>query len=321
MKKMTENNKPLIVNINQNSLDDGPGIRSVIFFKGCPLSCVWCQNPETQNIGFEIKYQKENCIKCQNCTVKCPTNAFNMKNEPFFDFSLCNHCFNCLKSCPAQVFEQVGKYYEIDELMKNFISNKPFYKNSGGGVTLSGGEPLLFPNYIDILVDRLHKEEISIVLETCGYFKIDDKLIQILKKIDIIYFDIKIMDSALHKDSCGIDNRLILHNFKKLIEDEIVSLPMNKEILKALEIGPKKPYLIPRTPLIPKLTTHKKNLKSIDELYKKYNIRLIGLLEYNPLWEKKSEELGKKVDYHHNSWMGADKIKEMMSFFNDYTII
>jgi len=313
---------PLIVNINQNSLDDGPGIRSVIFFKGCPLNCVWCQNPETINPKQELIFQPDSCINCQPCNVSCRIDSFHYKeNNLRISRELCNQCnldFQCSQQCPAEVFEKAGKYYKISDLVKIIRSNRIFYNNTGGGVTLSGGEPLLFPKYTRQLVEELRKENISVCIETSGQFKMNDDINFILRNSDLIYYDIKTIDSNRHRKYCGAENKRIISNFNKIISDINPILPVSKKWLDFKNIKHKRPILIPRTPLIPDITTTQENLLQTAEFFKKNGIKLINLLVYNPLWHNKAKSLGKTVYYTRKKWMNEEELQLVRDIFNDF---
>jgi pyruvate formate lyase activating enzyme len=319
--------KPLIVNINQNSLDDGPGIRSVIFFKGCPLSCTWCQNPEAQNTHQELIYQPRSCIHCNPCRIQCPTQAFtyNKSNHNLFlDRKRCNLCFDCATQCPADVFKIAGKYYDITQLVEIIKSNKIFYDNTGGGLTLSGGDPLLFPEYVRTLIDEIHALGINICIETAGLFKINEDVKTILENVDLIYFDIKIFDSNLHKKYCGVENSVILDNFKRIIIDFKADLPTSKKALNFKNRFQnhnepnRKPILIPRIPLIPEITATPANLSQIIQFLKDYNIKLIDLLAYNPLWLNKCETLEIEKKYIRDTWMSKDELAFIRNLFKDF---
>ncbi|MHA1673318.1 MAG: glycyl-radical enzyme activating protein [Promethearchaeota archaeon] len=313
---------PLIVNINQNSLDDGPGIRSVLFFKGCSLDCVWCQNPETKNSRQELIFQPDSCINCNPCTVNCSDNSFHYKLDNLrISWEICNQCnidFQCSEQCPADVFEKAGKYYEISDLVKIITSNRIFYNNTGGGVTLSGGEPLLFPKYVRRLVEGLKKENINICIETAGQFVFNDDTEFILRNSDLIYYDIKLIEPVLHQKYCGIENERIIFNFKTIISDINPILPKNKQTLDFKKIKHERPILIPRIPLIPDISATEDNLLLSAEFFKNNGIKLIDLLEYNPLWHNKAESLGKKVEYARKKWMDEGELKLVRDIFIDF---
>ena len=164
---------PLILDIKGNSLDDGPGIRSVIFFKGCPLSCVWCQNPEGKNAKTEISFDQEKCIGCDSCKDVCETGALNRENPFFIDRNLCSFCFKCIDVCPSSALEKIGCEMEVDQIIEQVKRDVPFYQSSHGGVTFSGGEATLFIKFTSQLARELKALNIHVLLETCGYFNYD----------------------------------------------------------------------------------------------------------------------------------------------------
>jgi pyruvate formate lyase activating enzyme len=306
---------PYIVDIKDNSLDDGTGIRSVVFFKGCPLSCVWCQNPEAQNPHQELVFEAEKCIHCApSCYVHCPNDAFDYTNMVLLR-EKCQLSWNCVESCPANVFSVAGKRYDIDKLVQRFSSNIVFYQNSNGGVTLSGGEPMLYPEYTLKLIQELRKKNIDIAIETCGLFNLNELSKQILDQIQYIYFDVKLVNAEKHKQYCGIDNTQILQNLKNLIEEDLVILPEHKTIL---ENAATKPYLIPRIPLIPEIVSSPENLRDIALLLRNLNVKLIDLLPYNPLWIKKTNTLGHNVEYNRETWMSSEEKSVAAEFFKGF---
>lgn len=326
---MNETRRPLIVNINQNSLDDGPGIRSVIFFKGCPLRCVWCQNPEAQNLHQELIFQKNLCIHCEPCRVNCPIQAFRIDSKEkqlFLNRQLCNHCFDCTSQCPTDVFKIAGKYYEIAELVEIIKDNLVFYKNSGGGLTLSGGEPLIFPEFIEQLVQEVRKLGVNICIETAGLFNLSENITKIFQMVDLIYFDIKIYNSIDHKRYCGVDNSIILQNFEKLIYDLKFDLPETKDALNFKNLNElasyhnKTPILIPRIPLIPEITDTPENLMNIRQFFQSHRIKLIDLMPYNPLWLDKCDTIGIDKKYFYNKWMSKSELASIRELFKDFLL-
>jgi len=289
----------LIVDIKRNALDDGPGIRTLIFFKGCPLSCVWCQNPEAKSSEQEISFDKEVCSFCGKCAEVCETNAINLDYKYRINREVCNFCGKCVNICPNHAYELVGKYYDIDDLIEIILKDKIFFKNSGGGVTLSGGEPTLHMNYVNKLLQKLKKQEIHVCLETCGYFNLSKFKEMILPYLDLIYFDLKLYDSVLHKKYCGVSNEIILQNFEYLINKSEVEL-------------------LPRIPLIPSITTDKKNLKSFAQFLKSNNINKVHLLPYNPLWLSKPEKIGVKLEYDHSEMLKSDQKEQIKTLFSEF---
>lgn len=267
---------PLILDIKGNSLDDGPGIRSVVFFKGCPLNCTWCQNPESQRTTAELSWDKEKCIGCGACVESCPEIALSENNPFFIDRDLCNACFKCVDVCPSNALQQIGKIMDVEEVIQEVLRYKSFFETSGGGVTLSGGEPTLFMDFSAILLKRLKGEGIHTLLETCGFFEMDRFEKVLLPWVDTVYMDIKIIDQADHKKYCGVSNVLILNNFLKL-----------NQLAASGKIS-----LLPRTPLIPNITDRRNSISELIWFYQTHMIKKAALLENNPIWINKCSQLG-----------------------------
>ena len=275
---------PLILEIKGNSLDDGPGIRSVIFYKGCPLSCVWCHNPESKKSVAEISFDAKMCIDCGACRDVCPEEALSHENRFYIDRSKCTLCFLCADACPSGALDRVGKAMSVEDILKKILPDKPFYETSGGGVTLSGGEPTIYMEFTSQLLKALKQQNIHTLLETCGYFDLDKFMDMLYPYIDTIYFDIKIIDTIAHKKYCGHSNEKILDNFKQL------SITAKKD----------GKVFLPRTPLIPDITDTEINIREIAALLKSLDITEAALLAYNPLWHEKSDKVGVE-DLYKNS--------------------
>lgn len=267
---------PLIINIKGNSLDDGPGIRTVIFFKGCPLSCVWCHNPESKQPGSEISFDKCKCIGCNSCVEQCRAGALSHDNRFFVDRSRCTLCFECTAVCPSTALSRTGIEISQEEIISRVIKDKPFYDTSGGGVTFSGGESTLYMEFLSGILAELKQKGIHNLIETCGLFNFDKFSKLILPYIDTVYMDIKILDTANHKYYCGVDNDIILANFIRLHE---LSFPEGFEI-------------VPRIPLIPGITDTIENLSSIALFLHTHCVREVQLLPNNPIWYDKCETIG-----------------------------
>ncbi len=304
---MSDPGTPLICDIKQNSLDDGPGIRTVIFFKGCPLSCSWCQNPEAKKVADQLAVQALKCIDCKTC-ITCLTGAVIRGPPVQVDRAMCNLCFQCIDACPAGVFKHAGRPADLEAIIKLARENKVFYRTSGGGMTLSGGEPLLFPRFVHALVQRIRAEGISIVLETCGSITFSPEILAILSNIDLVYYDVKLSDTALHQKHCGASNALVLENLKRLIEEGIVLLPESKDALdlKAHSFG--KPLLVPRIPLVPGITDDPKNLAGIASIFKDLSVKLIDVLPYNPIWVEKANTIGSATPGAVKNWMSREQL-------------
>jgi len=290
---------PLIVNIKRNSLDDGPGIRTVIFFKGCPLSCVWCQNPEAIAPIQEISFDGEDCINCERCLELCNQGAINFANPDRVDRTCCNLCGKCIEQCPNEALKFVGREYTIEEVVTIILKDKVFYKNSGGGVTLSGGEPTLHIPYLNQFLTALKKENIHVTLETCGYYNSEAFHDLILPYIDLVFFDLKIYDAAAHQQFCGVPNTQIRENFEELIRQ-------------------KKVEVMPRIPLIPTITATAENLTNWANYLSALGVKKIGLLPYNPLWLSKVSKIGTSAKYMRSSWLSKEEKTQIKRIFADF---
>jgi len=301
---MTNFKQPLITNIEGNSQEDGPGIRSVVFFKGCPLNCFWCHNPESKKAEAELWWDREKCIGCGECIKKCQERAISQDNPFFINRNICNLCFKCAEECPSKALHRVGEKMSIDEIVRKVLRYKPFFDTSDGGVTLSGGEPTLHIEFTSTLLKRFREESIHTLLETAGLFDFEQFKSLILPYIDMIFFDIKLFDSLQHERYCGVKNERILHNFI-LLKKEAVSGNFD---------------LIPRTPLIPGITDTKKNIQAIADFYKKYQVKNAVLLSNNPAWINKLEKLGQKDKFDNKNrirkFYNIEKKKKIQKLFS-----
>ena len=229
----------VIFDIERFATKDGPGIRTVIFLKGCHLRCQWCQNPESQLLNVEVMYDAKKCAACGRCIETCPNGA--IRTDSYFglltDSVTCVGCGICTEACYYDARKLVGKNYKISALMVEILKDKGFYENSGGGVTFSGGEPLLQSDFLMGVCQACGEAQIHRAVETCGNvpWKVFDKLIS---ELDLIFFDLKHIDPDLHKRYTGVTNELILDNLKKLsavFSPLIVRIPVIPGFNDALE--------------------------------------------------------------------------------------
>ena len=299
---------PLILEIKGNALDDGPGIRSVVFFKGCPLSCAWCHNPESKRAGAEIGFDAKTCVGCDTCVDICPESALSRDTPFFIDRSVCTLCFQCADACPSGALSRIGEAMSVNEIVATVIRDKPFYDNSGGGVTLSGGEPALFGEFTGALAEALKTRGIHILLETCGHFDPGRFFDWVYPWLDMIYFDIKLMDPNAHIRHCGVSNERILHNFKTLQKrSQAGGIPV-----------------LPRTPLIPGITDTTGNLEGIAGFLASLGVTQASLLPYHPLWHEKNLKIGIAADLQYNEsmarWYEKQDIERCRSVFEAFGI-
>lgn len=210
-----------VINIQKYSLHDGDGIRTTIFFKGCPLSCQWCHNPESQSFDCEVLFDAEKCVGCGYCTGACPKKAIEVCSSGIAqtDKSKCELCGTCLDYCVQNCREIAGKEYTVQELVKEALRDRMFYEQSGGGVTLSGGEVMMQNiDELELLCKKLHEEGIHLAIDTCG-FAPRENYQRLLPYVDVFLYDIKALDEEVHKQYTGQSNKLILENLEFLAQN------------------------------------------------------------------------------------------------------
>lgn len=267
---------PLIFAIHHFALDDGPGIRTTVFLKGCTLSCLWCHNPESISPGTEISFHADKCITCRYCLKACRFSAINMNTVERVDRTKCRACGACTDACPTLALKKMGVYYPPDLLVEELLRDRIFYEASCGGVTFSGGEPTLHMDYLSAVMKMLKQSGIHIALQTAGFFDLQQFNKKLLPYLDFIFYDIKFLDSGKHESWTGKDNKIILSNFLELTKQ-------NKKLI------------MPRIPLIPGITATKDNLLQIAEFIRSSGYDRYELLPYNAAGAVKRLTLGKHV--------------------------
>lgn len=257
--------EPLIFSIQHFCLHDGPGIRSLVFFKGCPLRCVWCQNVESWRAEAEIAFKSHLCIGCERCVKRCPAHAIAAPGQR--NAELCAGCFTCVETCPSGAMTRFGVRRTPEEVIVDLEPEFPLLRNSGGGMTLTGGEPMLFPEFAARLADLLCSEGIPVTLETCGLFNLK-RLRPLLAKLQLVLFDIKVFDGEQHRVLCGSDNLVIKENLRFLAE--------------AATRGDGPPVW-PRLPLVPGMTDGHANIRSWAGFLQDIGISSVTVLPYHPM--------------------------------------
>ncbi|MCL1974870.1 MAG: glycyl-radical enzyme activating protein [Firmicutes bacterium] len=262
----------LIGNIQHYSIHDGPGIRSTVFLKGCLLSCQWCHNPEEISMQAQLYWEKAKCLGCGDCINVCPCSALRLNNDSIdINENICEHCGVCAALCPSLALELLGKTMTVPEVLQVVKKDMLFYESSGGGVTLSGGEPLLQAEFAASLLHELQREGIHTVLDTSGYAPFE-QIAACASYTDLFLYDIKHLDAQFHQQLTGIDNTLILDNLHKLAE-------LGADI-----------WL--RTPVIPSFNDAVWHINAIGNLARKLGIKDVYLLPYHHLAQGKYEKLG-----------------------------
>ncbi len=298
--------KGIVFDIQNYAIYDGPGIRTIIFLKGCPLKCEWCQNPESQKLNPQISYFKEKCQLCEICVNACPNNALQLLNDEIKrDKALCITCGICSEKCPNQVMEIVGRNISVEEILEIVLKDKPFYENSSGGATISGGEPTMQINFLLDLLKALKKQGIHTAIETCGYFN-EDLIVELVKYVDLFLFDIKLIDNEKHKEFTGVFNEKILTNFSKIFS----------------KVGSER--ILTRIPLIPGVNTDVSTIRQIISFLHEieYNGQ-IHLMPYNKLTKTKYQKVGMGDLFKDMGDLTDENLNEITMLFeqNSYDVI
>lgn len=297
--------KALIFNVQKYNMYDGPGIRTLVFFKGCPLRCKWCANPEGLERKFQVMYKRNSCVDCGACTKVCPVGIHVMSNETGKHEVVrekdCIGCMECTKVCPNAALNIAGEVKTISELLKIIEEDVGFYDISGGGVTLGGGEVTAQPEAALNLLMACKREGINTAIETCGYTK-TETILKIAEYVDLFLFDLKHMDPVKHNELVGVSNELILTNMKELLHRRYnvkVRMPMLKGINdNKEEIDAVIKFLMP--------FRDDKNFKGID------------LLPYHKLGVNKYNQLDKEYPLEGDPSLSAEDLNRIEGWIKEY---
>ncbi|MDM8311492.1 MULTISPECIES: glycyl-radical enzyme activating protein [Clostridium] len=287
--------KSNIFNIQKFSIHDGPGIRTVVFFKGCPLHCLWCSNPESQSIHTQILWDMEKCVHCHLCETSCPAKSIDFKNEHFnFNHDTCTSCMTCINQCPKKALEYIGKIMTKEEVLSEVMKDYDFYEESGGGVTLSGGEVLMHHTFAEELLIELKNNRIHTALETTGYAS-SDVFQKVVNHADLLLFDIKHYNSAKHKKFTGVPNETIIENMKWAVSNGI--------------------EVIARIPVIPNANNSLNDASNFCKLLKEIGIKKINLLPFHQFGQKKYENLHMKYLMKDTKALHIEDIQDYLKVF------
>ena len=274
----------LIFNIQRFAIHDGPGIRTTIFMKGCPLSCWWCHNPEGICPSVELMWTRYKCIHCQSCVDICPNRALSFDEDRLMlDRTRCTFCGKCAQICPTTALKVVGKWVEEEDIFREIEKDMMYFDQSDGGVTFSGGEPLLQTDFLLQVLPKIKSHQIHVAIDTSGYTTKED-LEKILPYVDLFLYDLKMVDRAKHKENTGVENDITKENLRSLIS--------------------KKKHVIIRIPVIPGVNDSKSDTDEFIVFLKSLNDDIeVNLLpyhdvseKYEALWKKTRNAITKDLD-------------------------
>lgn len=288
----------MIFDIQRCSIHDGTGLRTLVFFKGCPLRCPWCANPESQSYEKELMETPVKCIGCENCVKICPKEGIVLTKDGYkTKRELCIHCYQCVDYCFSNARYLAGVEYEVDALYAEINKDRVFYSLYGGGVTFSGGEPLTQPEYLTQIAEKCKKNGINVALESCGFGDFE-RFKAALPYIDHVFFDIKHIDSKVHKKITGVENELILENLKHIAAANI-------------------PITV-RTPVVPGYTDQLENIVGIARFIRDIpSVKEYELLKYHDLGKSKYRALNRTYPVQDVQPPSEDELKKLVNAANE----
>jgi len=289
----------MIFDIKRYAIHDGPGIRTTVFFKGCPLHCKWCHNPESIRTRPELGFRQSRCIGCGQCIQVCPNNAISVEDGVITtDAAKCTQCCKCVEVCIPAARELIGSDRDIQDIVAEIEKDVMFYDSSGGGVTISGGEPLAQPDMLCDLLTECRNRGIHTTVDTTCYAKLD-----VVKRVrplgDLFLCDVKHLDDAIHREITGVPNELILSNIRWLDESGA--------------------NIIIRMPFVPGYNDSESNIKALGEFVSTLsNVLFVELLLYNSGGREKAKRLVKFVDIVRAEYVEDESIRAATRILESY---
>lgn len=262
--------KGLVFNLQRFAVHDGPGIRTTLFLKGCPLRCWWCHNPESQSSSPEVVYSQQRCVRCGACVAACPDHALSLDDVVHVDEELCRACGTCAEHCLAGARQLAGEWLSVEAALASVERDRAFYEESGGGVTLSGGEPVYQPDFAADFLAACRDAGIHTALDTCG-FAAPQVFRHVAQHADLLLFDLKVLDPQRHRELTGVPNHVILENLRWAAGQH--------------------QSVIVRVPIIPGCTDDAANLQAIRNCAASLDLRRVDLLPYHRIAKDKYQRL------------------------------
>lgn len=289
--------KGITFNIQKFSIHDGPGIRTTVFFKGCPLRCEWCSNPESQIKNVQILHDQSKCSYCLSCVAACPNGAITHEdNKIIINEGKCVGCLTCVNSCPNRALSYEGDYQTIEEIVDICMQDIDFYEESGGGVTISGGEGMSQPDFLKKLIAELKKNSVHVAIETTGYVK-KETFEELARELDLLLFDVKHYDREKHYNGTKVYNDLIVENLKWAIDNGI--------------------EVLPRIPVIPDFNDSLEDAEGLAKLLVEVGAKKVQLLPFHQFGEKKYELLNRNYKYKNKKALYPEDLEEYQKIFLD----